>query len=257
MVKSLLKWAAAALERSSNQPVLPHAIIAHNQSPNELPADDWEINNATRELLNEYRGVIHDNFNFEPYIQFWRRRHRRIDSLEGLLRMYYSSITVINIPTIGRPNLITKQIEKLYDEIKVCCKKSRAAKQSVRMLFTADELHPYLVSAFDHFATNLDEPFDFVQFSFMNSPIPQDFAGSIVKLAMAMNVRKKHASMINIFQELSFIVASCIMLDAARNRKIGNVSYLFIVIFINRDRYGRGHLSQLSRPLRRCTGRLL
>ena len=136
--------------------------------------------------------------------------------------MYYSSVTVINIPSIGRPNLISQQIEKLYEEIKISCQKSRAAKQSVRMLFTADELHPYLVSAFDHFATNLDEPFDFVHFSFTNSPIPLDFAGSIVKLAIkAMDLQRNKVSMTNIFQELSYIVASCIMLDTARHRKIG------------------------------------
>jgi hypothetical protein len=202
--------------------VLPHAIIALNESPNELPHWHWHAEYATRWLLDKYHGIIHNNFNFEPYVQFWRRRGRRIDSLEGLLEMYYSSVTVIKIPSIGRPNLISQQIEKLYEEIKFSCKKSRAAKQSVRMLFTADELHPYLVSAFDHFATNLDEPFDFVQFSFTNSPIPLDFAGSIVKLAIkAMKFQRSRVSMTEIFRELSYIIASCIMLDTARHRKIG------------------------------------
>jgi hypothetical protein len=222
VAKSLLKWAAAALEKSSNQPVLPHAIIALNECPNELPDWHWDTAYATTWLLDKYRGIIHDNLNFEPYVQFWRRKRRRIDSLEGLLMMYYSSVTVINIPSIGRPNLISHQIEKLYEEIKISCKKSRAAKQSVRMLFTADELHPYLVSAFDHFATNLDEAFDFVQFSFTNSPIPLDFAGSIVKLAIkAMNFLCDRVSMTDIFREMSYIIASCIMLDTARHRKIG------------------------------------
>lgn len=222
MAKSLLKWAAAALEKSSNQPVLPHAIIAVNESPNELPQCHWDTNYVTRWLLDRYRGIIHDNLNFEPYVQFWRRKGRRVDSLEGLLTMYYSSIIVINIPSIGRPNLISQQVEKLYEEIKMSCKTSRAAKQSVRMLFTADELHPYLVSAFDHFATNLDEPFDFVQFSFTNSPIPFDFGGSILKLAIkAMERQDNRVPMTDTFRELSYIIASCIMLDTARNRKIG------------------------------------
>jgi hypothetical protein len=89
------------------------------------------------------------------------------------------------------------------------------------MLFTADELHPYLVSAFDHFATNLDEPFDFVKFSFTNSPIPMDFAGSIVKLAVTATNSRRNVSVYDIFEELSYMVASSIMLDAARHRKIG------------------------------------
>ena len=34
------------------------------------------------------------------------------------------------------------------------------------------------------FACDLDNPFDFVQASFTNSPIPQDFGGNILKLAI-------------------------------------------------------------------------
>ena len=206
---------------SSNQPVLPHAIIALNESPNELPDCHWEPEYATKWLLDKYSDIIHKDSDFEPYVQLWKKR-RSTNSLEELLGMYYSSVTVINIPIAGRPNLISKQIEKLYDEINLCCRKSRADRQSVRMLFTADELHPYLVSAFDHFATTLHEPFDFVRFSFTNSPIPLDFAGSIVQLAIkAMNVQSSRGSMTDNFRELSYMIASCIMLDTARHRKIG------------------------------------
>jgi hypothetical protein len=202
--------------------VLPHAILALNESPNELPDWHWNSDYATRRLLNEYRDIIHNNPSFEPYVEFWRRSRKRIDSLETLLMQYYSSITVVNIPSKGRPNLIGQQIETLYGQIKLCCKKSRAAKLPLRMLFTADELHPYLVSAFDHFATNLDDPFDFVKFSFTNSPIPMDFAGSIVKLAvMATASRRRNILVTDIFEELSYMVASSIMLDTARHRKIG------------------------------------
>jgi hypothetical protein len=202
--------------------VLPHAILALNESPSALPDWHWNSNYATRRLLDEYRDIIYNNPNFEPYIEFWRRSRKRIDSLEALLMQYYSSITVVNIPSDGRPNLIGQQIETLYDQIKLCCKKSRAAKQKARMLFTADELHPYLVSAFDHFATNLDDPFDFVKFSCTNSPIPMDFAGSIVKLAvMATTSSHPSLSVSDIFEELSYMVASSIMLDTARHRKIG------------------------------------
>jgi hypothetical protein len=41
--EKLVDWAAAALEKSSNQPVLPHAIIVLNASDNSTNAELWNI----------------------------------------------------------------------------------------------------------------------------------------------------------------------------------------------------------------------
>lgn len=41
--EKLVDWAAAALEKSSNQPVLPHAIIVLNASDNSTNAELWDI----------------------------------------------------------------------------------------------------------------------------------------------------------------------------------------------------------------------
>ena len=84
------------------------------------------------------------------------------------------------------------------------------------MLLDAEELQSYLQYAFDHFAVSLDRPFDFVQASFSNSPIPLDFGGNILKLAIILMGVLKVLNIRNILQELSYMVASCIMLDATR-----------------------------------------
>ena len=90
------------------------------------------------------------------------------------------------------------------------------------MLLNSDELQPYLQHAFDHFSRDLDVPFDFVQASFANNPIPSDFGGNILKLAInIMEVWKDTLDGPAIFKELSYIVASCIMLDSARHRTLG------------------------------------
>lgn len=90
------------------------------------------------------------------------------------------------------------------------------------MLLDAEDLQSYLQSAFDHFARSLDHPFDFVQASFSNSPIPLDFGGNILKLAInLMRVWKNRINIEFIFQELSYMVASCIMLDSARKKNLG------------------------------------
>jgi hypothetical protein len=86
------------------------------------------------------------------------------------------------------------------------------------MLIDANELQPYLQAAFDHFARDLDTPFDFVQAAFINSPIPLDFGGNILKLAInLMDAWQNIADGPMIFRELSYMVASCITLDSARH----------------------------------------
>lgn len=90
------------------------------------------------------------------------------------------------------------------------------------MLLNSDEMQPYLQHAFDHFCGDLDIPFDFVQASFANNPIPSDFGGNILKLAInIMEVWKDRLDGPAIFRELSYIVASCIMLDSVRHRTLG------------------------------------
>lgn len=90
------------------------------------------------------------------------------------------------------------------------------------MLLDAEELQSYLQCAFDHFARSLDRPFDFVQASFSDSPIPLDFGGNILKLAL--NFRRVWGAQVDlgfIFSNLSYMVASCIMLDSARKKNLG------------------------------------
>ena len=96
------------------------------------------------------------------------------------------------------------------------------------MLLDADELQSYLQHAFTHFARTLETPFDFVQASFVNSPIPQDFSGNILKLAIdIMEKWENNADANTIFEELSFMVASCIMFDCARKKIVGSPEQIF------------------------------
>ena len=118
--------------------------------------------------------------------------------------------------------MVQAQIKSLYTGITVACEMARDRKAELRMLLDAEELQSYLQCAFDHFAASLDRPFDFVQASFSNSPIPLDFGGNILKLAIRiMHVWRNKATNQQIFQELSYMVASCIMLDCARQKTRG------------------------------------
>ena len=89
------------------------------------------------------------------------------------------------------------------------------------MLLDDQELEPYLQFAFDHFAETLDTPFDFVQASFFNSPIPHDFGGNILKLLINMMDVRPEATAHQLLKDLGRMVASCIMIDSTRNKLIG------------------------------------
>lgn len=150
---------------------------------------------------------------------------KEIRTAEDLLLSYYHSVRVVRIPTKGRPQLINDQVAKLYEEIVQSSDQSRKSKRKKRMLLGADELQPYLQDAFDHFSSNLDVPFDFVKASFLHNPIPADFGGNVLKLAInLMNVWENRLDAVSIFKELSPMVASCIMLDSARHKTKGMVN---------------------------------
>ncbi|KAH7122438.1 hypothetical protein B0J11DRAFT_437907 [Dendryphion nanum] len=226
--EQLLEWAAAALEMSSNQPVLPHVIIALNASPNEIEESQWDPERATSSIFDSVSQTTFQNPIFQKHARFWRERERPIATVHQLVMSYYSSDMIVRIPQNGRPHRIEEQINKLYTHISRDCEASRDRKAALRMLLDAEELQSYLQYAFDHFALSLDHPFDFVQASFSNSPIPLDFGGNILKLAInLMRVWENKADTQIIFQELSYMVASCIMLDTARQAIKGTACDIF------------------------------
>jgi energy-coupling factor transporter ATP-binding protein EcfA2 len=90
----LVQWAAAAIETSSNQPVLPHAIIALNASENGLEDNKWKVSYNTENILYDLQHTVNSNETFKKWAQFWRERGKKIDGLLDLIICYYSSIQV-------------------------------------------------------------------------------------------------------------------------------------------------------------------
>lgn len=94
MFERLVEWAAAALETSSNQPVLPHAIIVLNASENNIDPELWDVNVATERLLEALSHTIKQNVCFKKHAKLWADRGKQIDTVEQLMLSYYSSIRV-------------------------------------------------------------------------------------------------------------------------------------------------------------------
>lgn len=227
----MLDWAFASIEKSLNQPLLPHAIIALNATDNAIDPRQWDIAEATNTLLRDVDSAMDLVPKLAKYAEYWRSRGKKIKTMKDLLECFYTSITVIRIPTKGRYMLMNDQVGRLYREIKVACNRAYFSRQKIRMLCNADDLQTYLRFAFDHFSQHLDTPFDFSEISLRNNPIPQDFGGNVLKLAIAIQEQTAEAGLRptgnQIFEPLSGMVASCIMLDLTRQHYQGRCELRF------------------------------
>jgi hypothetical protein len=150
---------------------------------------------------------------------YWIGKGRRVRQLRDLLECYYSSITVVRIPSEGRYMMIGQQVEKLHDVITRRCAELFNAKRRSRMLANSDNLNVYLQCTYDHFLQGLHTPFNFMDISFRINPIPPDFGGNILKLTVA--IKDRHADPRTMFRDLSLIVGSCKLLDSVRQSLIG------------------------------------
>jgi hypothetical protein len=206
------------MEKSLNQPALPHAIIALNATDMGVDEQQWDVETATQTLMSSVAGAIAREPKYREYADYFTSRGKTIRTMHDLLLCYYSSVRVVRIPMKGRYMLIDEQVSKLHQEITSSCSLSYYAKRKARMLSSTDELQVYLQCAFEHFTQNLDTPFNFIEVAFRNNPIPQDFGGSILKLAAAVQASSSSPrDGRRLFRELSKMVASCIMLDCARH----------------------------------------
>ncbi|KAK1658449.1 hypothetical protein BDP55DRAFT_758767 [Colletotrichum godetiae] len=164
VLDKLLEWGSASIDKSLNQPALSHAVIVLNTTDNV--------------------GAIFREPRFEEQARLWQDIGRTINTTKDCIDCYYALISVIRVPSRGRYMLMDDQMEKLFELINKRCQVSLLTKKHVRMLATADKLQVDLHVAYDHFSRDLDTPFDFVKEALKHNPIPQDFSGNILNLAI-------------------------------------------------------------------------
>jgi hypothetical protein len=226
----MLKWAYSSIEGVVGQPVKPHVIIVSNFTDPGIHHGGWDIKTATQSLFDTYATAIHDNDDVKKHAEYWEGVNRPVKSTKDLLLCYYSSVDVVRIPQKGRYGLVNDQIAKLHECIKRRSLQARDNRKRLRVMFNTEEFQAALSMGFDHFSAGLDEPFDFVELSCRLNPIPKDFGGNILRLALAIKDDPKFAdsSGREIFKNLGHMVASCVMLDYTRHHIKGKLQYLFI-----------------------------
>lgn len=226
-LRPLIQWGQTSLETSVNQPNLPHAIVVLNASEIGIDPKEWEIGYATDRLLAANTTCL-DAQNGQPDLsrlaRAWQKKGRRIRSVLDLIHCYYSSFKVVRVPTKGRYQLLDDQVKKLHQLIHRSCIGSFETKQAARMQLDSDELEVYIQSAYEHFTSEagLTEPFDFRQISLRHNPIPRDFGGHILELAVKLQSSQPSIGGHWVFQILCPLVASSIVLNCTRFHKGSN-----------------------------------
>ncbi|OAL18149.1 hypothetical protein AYO22_10926 [Fonsecaea multimorphosa] len=214
--KYLVDWAKRSVEKSLNQPILPSAIVVLNA----VEVADVEGITTTEPDLRELAR------NFAP------EGHRRGLFARELLECYYRSVRVIRIPAKSSEpyNLINNQILQLREEIVSVCQTAHYEKSIKRRLANADDLQQYLQAGFEHFANDIERPFDFRRVSTRNKLIAHDFGDHILTLARTIHESTRHERLqpIMLLGGLCSLRASCILLDYVRNNLQGPVIDYFL-----------------------------
>ncbi|KAI2617824.1 hypothetical protein GGR54DRAFT_607089 [Hypoxylon sp. NC1633] len=229
VLDKLLRWGAASVDKSLNQPVLPHAILVLNAT-DVVDEREWDVATATDMLMSTIKDAISRDPAFDEYVKVWRKRGKEIRSTEDLLKQYYASVSVIRIPRRDSYMLLDQQAGKLFDLIQERCATSHLEKKRMRMLANSEMLQVYLHASYDHFTRDLASPFDFVKEALRRSPVPRSFEGNILRLAVSIKDHAKEESLRKnakqIFLILAPMVASCIMFDAVRQQILGTAARL-------------------------------
>jgi hypothetical protein len=126
-------------------------------------------------------------------------------------------LQVVRVPSYGRPKLIYDQAKKLYSEIERGVSVVHERKLKLRLLLNALDFQTFFQHALDHFCKTIESPFDFVQISFSKGRLSSAFSRNTLAIAVSMMNSPAKPRPSVIFEKLSYLIASCIMLDAVRH----------------------------------------
>lgn len=189
-------------------------------------AERWTVDDATKSFFRDVEGITTSDHGLKELTKnFTTDDDRRVLSARELLECYYRSVRVIRIPAKSPDiyNLINTQILQLREEIVQVCQIADYEKRYKRRLANVDELQEYLQAGFDHFANDIDAPFDFRTVSARNKLIAHDFSDHILTLARTIHEStcRERLEPKMLFAGLCSLIASCILLDYVRNNLQG------------------------------------
>lgn len=222
-VKQLADWAFDVIQSSTNQSVLPHAILVLNESKIPVSSECWEIDAATDQLLTNIKKGFFEQDDLKKHVDLWRERYQKTldeyPSAKDLLESYYASVRVVHLPEWRyRMNLLEKQMTKLYGELSQAREESYTRRKHLHMKLNAENFMRFMKKAFDHFTNDFRVPFNFARawFEIHQDYTVSDLQKGISDLALAVQ-KVSGREGLGLWQHISSMVASCILLDAKRH----------------------------------------
>lgn len=217
-----------SFDKSINQPSLPHIVIVLNATDSGIDQEQWDVEAATRQLLEDYKDSVHQVHGLREICSRLKEQGKDIQTTTQLLEHYYTSVTVLRIPTKRNYMRTEEQIGQLYKIIQSKTAESYAHKKKVRVLLDADKFPQYINAACRHFAKHIDAPFDFTQEARQHMSPPRNFGGHILNLVLSIynNSQRPWGDAHSLFTKLARPVASSVMLAAMRDNTQGKVESL-------------------------------
>lgn len=148
----------------------------------------------------------------------WIQMGRKIETLQDLIKCYYSDLKVICIPDLkkNKLSLTMTQYSELQKMLTRFSKQARGVRERLGFLMSAETLERYLGMAFDHFAIAPNKPFNFLSAALLRNPVTQTLRDHICNLAVQyMKIYPKKTGK-EIFSEMGVWIGSCIFLDSHR-----------------------------------------
>jgi hypothetical protein len=131
------------------------------------------------------------------------------------------------MPGDEKTMLVHSQGMKLHSEIQKGISASQEQRSKLRMLLSAKGFQTFFQRALEHFCSTIDQPFDFAKASFSNTRTSSAFSQNLLSLATSMINIGPRLKATSIFERLSLLTASCIMLDTVRHEVRGAADRVF------------------------------
>lgn len=209
----LVELATKSLDSSSNQELLPRAIIVLNTCDSPPSTGKWEdIEASTADFFARLDASLTE----APLVDHIARltsQSQHISTTVDLLKYYYSDILVIKIPRKEQVMSLYKQTRTLERQISMASHAAQEHHIRMQEQLNAKEVHALVQEALDHFVSRPGIPFIRTPLSYLREPISPDLTYHIATLAKSVAGRLVGGTLVSGFEVLSVItsfVASCI-----------------------------------------------
>jgi hypothetical protein len=216
------------VHKSLNQAIKPHLIIVVNAVGIELEETGWETSSTTKMHLDSLNKARIDNDeNLKPMAdRVAAAGGPRIDSVGGLVKHYYSSVTVLRLPATPFFGRMETQVRELYKAIHANATSSYDTKSKLAVALPGDRMERLFSAAFSHFSRTMDEPFDLLAEAWRMIPTLDGIAGCLLQFILTFrrtssNHRDDAFDSVKLLNALVPVISSIVLLDAERNNVPG------------------------------------